>query len=180
MKKFLSYLFLIFTLSSCLKQTIPEAMMESEGKKLEASAASMSYQVNGVEVKNTVSDVENNVIGYRKLYCQKEPYDYLLSFVSSTGEINFWFYTDNLQIKNYVLRGSNGTKFLLYYNNTNGFVRYPSDSLSFNITALDKGRISGNFSGILTPSIVGGAPDTYGPAGSISITNGTFKNVPIF
>ena len=68
----------------------------------------------------------------------------------------------------------------LYYNNTNGYTRYASDSMSFNITAYGNGRVSGNFSGKLTPFIVGGAPDVFCTPGSISITNGSFENIPVF
>lgn len=180
MKIFLSFLFLIFTLSSCLKQTIAEAMQNSESNNVGDSDASISYRVNGTEVKTTLNQVQNNTTGYRRLYCQKDPAGYTLSFVSLTGELIFSFYTNTLQNKNYVYRGSNGTKFFLDYNNTNSYTRYPTDSMSFNITTIDNGHINGNFSGKLTPSIVGGAPDTYGASGSILITNGTFKNIPVF
>jgi hypothetical protein len=53
--------------------------------------------------------------------------------------------------------------------------------MSFNITSYSKGHISGNFSGILTPMIMAGNPNnTYGPSGSVSITKGSFKDVPVF
>jgi hypothetical protein len=187
MKQFSAYFLLAISLSSCLKQTIPGAMLKAEGQSSGGSAISMSYEVNGVLVKTTVNEANNNQGTYHQLSCEKTTYTinnanyyrYVLSLVSTSGELTFLFYTDSLQTKNYVYCGSYGTEHFLSYNNTNGYTRYASDSLSFNVTVYGNGRISGNFSGRLTPSIPGGAPDTFGTPGSIAIANGSFENVPV-
>jgi len=181
MKQLAVYLLLAVTLSSCLKETIAGAMMKSETGGSGSSAISMSYQVNGVLVQTTVNEVTNQLSTYYRLSCTKTTnYSYVLSFVSTSGELTFQFYTDSLKTRNYVYSGSNGTEHFLDYNNTNGYTRYAADSMSFNVTSYTNSRISGNFSGRLTPSIGGGAPDTYGTPGSILITNGSFDNVPVF
>jgi hypothetical protein len=187
MKQFAVYLLVLITLSSCLKQTIAGAMLESEVQSANGSTISMSYQVNGVQVNTTVNDATNQASGYRRLSCTKTPYTvgsvtnyrYALSFVSTSGELSFLFYTDSLKATNYVYKGSYGNEHFLYYNNTNGYTHVASDSLSFNITSYANRRISGNFSGRLTP-LVGGTASTYGTPGSIVITNGSFENVPVF
>jgi hypothetical protein len=70
---------------------------------------------------------------------------------------------------------------MLSFNGTNEYVHVPSDSMSFNITSYKDGRISGNFSGQLTPMVVAGYPNnTYGAPGSVLVTNGSFQNVPVF
>ena len=49
------------------------------------------------------------------------------------------------------------------------------------LVAIRRGHLSGNFSGALTPMISAGNPyNTYGTPGSVLITNGSFKNVPVF
>ena len=177
MKQFAAYLLLAITLSSCLKETIAGAMMKSETEALAGSSISMSYKVNGVLVQTTVNDLTN----YDRLSCTKtNNYSYVLSFGSSSGELSFQFYTDSLKTKNYVYSGTNGTQHFLSYNNTNGYARYATDSISFNVTSYTNRRISGNFSGRLTPSLVEGAnTTTYGTPGSILITKGSFDNVPV-
>jgi len=184
MKQFAVYFLVVITLSSCLKQTIPGAMLEAEGQS-SGGSASMSYQMNGVLIKTTANNANNNIGGYHQLLCEKATYTinnadyyrYVLSLGSTSGELTVLLYTDSLQTRNYVLRGTN--EHILSYNNTNAYTRYATDSMSVNITAYSNGRISGNFSGSLTPSIIEGAPTIYGDPGSISITNGTFENVPV-
>ena len=83
----------------------------------------------------------------------------------------------NTGTKNYVLGG--GNEHILSYNNRHAYTRYATDSMSINITAYSNGRISGNFSGKLTPFITEGLNPVYGDPGSVSITNGTFQNVPV-
>src|SRR4051794_12662022 len=130
MKQFLAYVLLAITLSSCLKETIPGAMLKAEEQRLGGSEISTSYQVNGALVQTTVNDANNNSWGYHRLSCEKATYSvnnngnyycYVLSLVSTSGELSFLFYTDSLQTKNYVYLGSYGTEHFLYYNNTNGY-----------------------------------------------------------
>src|SRR4051812_30276290 len=114
MKQVAVYFLLAITSSSCLKQTIPGAMLEAEGQGPNNSAISMSYEVNGALVKTCVNDANNNLGGHHQLSCEKTTYTinsanyyrYVLSMVSTSGELTFLFYTDSLQTKNYVYRGS--------------------------------------------------------------------------
>jgi len=91
------------------------------------------------------------------------------------------FFTDSLALGNYAYTGIYGDMFVLSYNGTDEFVHDLSDSISFNITSYSQGNISGNFSGRLTPMITAGNPNiTYGSPGSVLITKGSFKDVPVF
>src|SRR3954470_5366221 len=98
MKQFLAYVLVAITLSSCLKETIPGAMLKAEEQRLGGSAISMSYQVNGVLVKTTVNDATNYNGTYHQLSCEKATYSvndngnyyrYGLSFLSTSGELTF-------------------------------------------------------------------------------------------
>ncbi len=51
--------------------------------------------------------------------------------------------------------------------------------MSFTITSYSNGHISGNFSGVLTP-LADANNNVFGDPGSVIITNGSFKNVPVF
>jgi hypothetical protein len=52
--------------------------------------------------------------------------------------------------------------------------------MDFNITSYKDGRISGNFSGQLSPLVYQGYyANTYGTFGSVLIKNGSFNNVPV-
>ena len=185
MKQFGAYILVAILLSSCSKQSIADAMLQKEEQGSGVGAISMSYKVNGALVKTVVSDAGNQSGSFYKLSCKKDTYEingmnyprFVLSFLSTSGELAFVFNTDILKTTNYVYIGSYGTQQFLYYNNINGYTHYASDSLSFNITTNTNNRISGNFSGKLTPD--GPTPNTYGAPGSIAITNGTFENIPV-
>ena len=95
--------------------------------------------------------------------------------------MTFTFGTDSLTVGNYDYDGIYGDLFVLSYNGEDEFVHDPSDFISFNITSYSQGHISGNFSARLTPMITAGYPNNvYGPPGSVLVTNGSFKNVPVF
>lgn len=184
MKQFGAYILVAIVLSSCSKQSIADAMLQKEEQGSGGGSISMSYQVNGALVKTVVSDAANQG-SLKKLVCQKSFYDingmnyyrFVLSLGSTSSELVFLFYTDSIRTTNYVYRSSSGTQHFLYYNNINGYIHDATDSMSINITTNTNNRISGNFSGRLTPD--GPTPNTYGAAGSIAITNGTFENIPL-
>jgi hypothetical protein len=180
--KFYSIAVLVMTLfSSCLKQSIPDAMLASRNPDGKGSTtATLSYKINGNAVNISVDDADNqSLYPYYTLGCSKNQGYYNLDGVSNTGEITFSFYTDSLTVGNY--KYTAGEIFVTDYNNTNEFVYAPSDSMSINITSYQNGHISGNFSGVLTPMIAAGNPyNTYGTPSSVPITNGSFKNVPVF
>ena len=145
-------------LSSCLKQSIPDAMLASQNSGSQGGAtATLSYKINGNAVNISVNDAESQNPNYYTLGCTKSA-GYSLDALSSSGEFTFTFYTDSLTIGNYKYTG-----------------------MSFNVTSYKNGLISGNFSGQLTPMISAGNPNnTYGVPGSVLITNGSFLNVPVF
>ena len=179
MKFYLIAAVMAIFLSSCLKQSIPDAMLakNSSGN----ITATMSYKLNGNAVNISVDDADNQSINYYTLGCSKFAGYYSIEGLSDYGETVFVFYTDSLTVGNYNYIGTYGDMFFISYNGTNEYVHAPSDSMSFNITSYSNGHISGNFSGALTPMIAAGNPDNiYGTPGSVLITNGSFKNVPVF
>lgn len=165
-------------LSSCLKQSIPDAMLNSK----KSGTATLSYKINGNAVNISVNDADNqNTYPYYTLGCTKDAGFYSLSGISDAGETSFLFYTDSLAVGNYKYLGTYGDMFFIDYYNIAEYVHAPSDSMSFNITSYNNGHISGNFSGVLTPLVTPGAfNNIYGDPGSVLITNGSFKNVPVF
>jgi hypothetical protein len=174
MKFYCTIIISILLFSSCLKQSIPDAML---GKHA-GSTATLSYEFNGEAVNISVPDADNQMPGNYKLVCTKS-YFYLLQAVGG-GEFTFTFYTDSLTTGNYTYNNSFGDMFITDYNNHPSFVHYPGDNMNFNITSYSNGHISGNFSGQLTPLISAGNVDIYGTPGSVLITNGSFENVPVF
>ena len=182
MKFYLIGVVMVIVFSSCLKQSIPDAMLDPEHSGNGSKTATLSYEIDGNSVNISVPDADNqSTYPYRTLYCSKDLGNYNLSGVSNTGEITFSFYTDSLAVGNYKYTGANGEIFVTDYNNRNAFIFAATDSMSFNITSYNNGHISGNFSGVLTPMIAAGNPyNTYGAASSVSITKGSFKNIPVF
>jgi hypothetical protein len=182
MKFYLIATVVMIFLSSCLKESIPDAMLASKNSGGQAkTTATLSYEINGNAVNISVDDADNQDLYYYKLGCKKNPGYYALQGLSNSGEITFSFYTDSLTVGNYKYIGTYGDMFFTDYNGTNEYVHAPSDSMRFNITSYNNGYISGNFSGVLTPLII---PSTFnnifGTPGSVLITNGSFENVPVF
>ena len=176
---------MLILLQSCLKQSIADAMMDDKEKA--HGVATMTYEVNGNAVKNSVNDPRSQSPTGYQIGCSKYIYPgtnstvYSLDFLSTSGELSFIFYTDSLRLENYLYPFSYGEMYFASYNGTNQYVHDPADSLSFTITSYSKGQISGNFSGRLTPVIEEGEPNrVYGAGGSTLITKGSFKDVPVF
>lgn len=183
MRFYVIALLIAIFLSSCLKQSIPDAMLGSKNSGGQGTVtATLSYKINGNAVNISVNDADNqNTIPYYTLGCSKYAGYYNLDAISNSGETTFSFYTDTLTVGNYKYLGTYGDMFFISYNGADEYVHGASDSLSFNITSYNNGHISGNFSGVLTPLIAAGNPDnTYGTPGSVLITNGSFENVPVF
>jgi hypothetical protein len=172
----------MFLFSSCLKQSISDAMLHPKGSSgAGGGTASLSYELNGNPVKLTVADAGNQDPNAYTLGCTKSAGTYTFSGLCSTGETNFFFYTDSLAKIKYTYTGNYGDMFFISYNGQDEFVHVASDSLSFTITSYDKGYISGYFSGQLTPLVNASTINNdYGTPGSIKITNGSFQNVPVF
>ncbi|QEC68897.1 hypothetical protein FRZ67_16860 [Panacibacter ginsenosidivorans] len=172
MKFYCTTIIAILLFSSCLKQSIPDAMLGKHG----GGTATLSYEFNGEAVNISVPDADNQMPGNYKLACTKSGFYYLEAI--GGGEFAFTFFTDSLTVGNY--KYTSGDIFVTDYNNHPSFVHYPGDNINFNITSYSNGHISGNFSGVLTPLITPGTPDIYGTQGSVLITNGSFENVPVF
>ncbi len=171
---------MVIFLSSCLKQSIPDAMLHKNSAG--SITATLSYKINGNAVNISVDDADNQItIPFYTLGCSKFAGYYNLDAISSSGETTFSFYTDTLTVGNYKYLGTYGDMFFISYNGANEFVHAASDSMSLNITSYNNGHISGNFSGVLTPLITSGAVNNiFGDPGSVLITNGSFQNVPVF
>jgi|GEM_PF-1087628 len=178
-------------LSSCLKQSIADAMLANQNSGTQGGGspgvATMSYSVNGNTVSNSVNDPDGQSPAAYQLGCSKTLYPgtnsaiYSLDLLSSTGEMSFTFFTDSLKVGNYSYTSSYGDMYVLSYNGTSEYVHAPLDSISVNITSYTKGHINGNFSGRLTPMVTAGSPtNTYGAPGSVLITKGVFKDIPVF
>ncbi len=190
MRQLLIYFLMIISLSSCLKQSIADAMLAEENSGNHGNSpavATMTYAVNGNTVTNSVNDPDSQMPTSYQLGCSKILYPgtnstvYNLDCVGTTGEMTFTFFTDSLTVGNYLYTGVYGDLFVLDYNNISDFVHDPADSISFNITSYSNGHISGNFAGRLTPMTAAGYPtNTYGSPGSVLITKGSFKDVPVF
>ena len=181
MKSYLITAVISILLSSCLKQSIPDAMLASQNSGGQGGAtATLSYKINGNAVNISVNNAESQNPNYYTLGCTKST-GYSLDGLSSSGEITFTFYTDSLTIGNYKYTGNYGDMYFISYNGQDEYAHVSSDSMSFNVTSFKNGLISGNFSGQLTPMISAGNPNnTYGVPSSALITNGSFQNVPVF
>jgi hypothetical protein len=159
-------------LSSCLKQSIPDAMLSTSGKH--KITATLSYEINGNLVTVSVDDADHQGPGIHMLECVKSN-GYILSAVSFTGELVFTFFTDSLKVGSYSYPGNLGPTYVTDFQGKPCYFYYATDNMNFNVTNRQDRYISGNFSGRLTPmpNNVPGVPS------SVSITNGSFNNVPI-
>jgi len=181
----------ILLLSSCFKQSIADAMIADQNPGTQGggspNVATMTYAVNGTTVSASVNDPDGQSPTAYQLGCSKMLYPgtnstiYSLDLLSTTGELAFTFLTDSLKVGNYIYTSIYGDMFILSYNGADEYVHAAKDSISFNITSYTKGHISGDFSGRLTPMVTAGYPtNTYGAPGSVLITKGVFKNIPVF
>lgn len=170
---------MVIFLSSCLKQSIPDALLQQNSGGNSNVTATLSYEVNGNAVNLSVNDAANQDPNSYSLGCTKSLGEYFLDGLTNTGEFTFHFITDSLAVGNYKYTSIYGPQYFLSYNGSADYVYNGYDSLSFNITSYKNGLISGNFSGLLTP-LIDPNNNTYGTTSSVIITNGSFKNVPIF
>ncbi len=180
MKSCIIALTMAIFLSSCLKESIPEAMLNKKNRT--RVTATFSYKINGNPVSLTVEDVDNQVtVPYYMLGCTKNSGNYMLSASVNTGSTMLYFRTDSLAPGNYKnTTATIGENWVLDYLNRAEFLHAPTDSMSINITSHINGHINGNFSGVLTPLLDGNIPYTFGTSSSVSITEGAFSNVPVY
>lgn len=178
MKFYLIIAAITILLPSCLKQSIPDAMLGISGKQTKITAT-LRYEINGNLVSITVEDADRQGPGIHTLECVKSS-NYVLSGITSSGDFVFTFFTDSLKVGNYNYASSYGPMYISTFQGKAQYVYGPTDHMSFNVTTYKDGHISGNFSGQLTPVITPGFPNNiYGVPGSVSIKNGSFTNVPV-
>lgn len=181
MKSYIISVTIAVFLSSCLKESIPEAMLNKKnGPKV---TATFSYKLNGTPVSLTVDDVRNqNTVPYYTIGCSKIPGRYEMFAMLEAGGISLSFFTDTLSVKNYNYTVADvGEKDVLDYFNQTEFLHAATDRISINITSHNNEYVSGNFSAVLTPMVNGGTiPYIFGTPSSIVVTEGSFKNVPVF
>lgn len=168
--------------SSCLKESIADAMLSSNngGRGGSGTTAILRYKINGTPVNISVKDADNQNPNYYTLGCAKSN-GYSLDALSITGEFSFVFYSDSLITGTYNYIGRDGDMYFIRYNGTDEYVHDPLDSMSITIAKYDKGHISGYFSGKLTPLVASSTINNiYGAGGSVLITDGSFQNIPVF
>ena len=115
MKQLLVASLAMILLSSCLKQSIVDAMIASQQSGAQGSGspgvATMTYAVNGNTVTNSVKDPDSQMPTAYQLGCSKTLYPgtsstvYILDCVGTTGEMTFTFPTDSLTVGNYIYTG---------------------------------------------------------------------------
>ena len=160
-------------MSSCLKQSIPDAMRGLSGKQSRITAT-LSYEINGEPVSITVDDADHQGTGIHTLECVKSN-GYILSAVGSSGELVFTFLTDSLEVGSYNYPAAWGQTYVTDFQGTPQYVYNPSDNMNFFVSQYKDGHINGTFSGQLTPM-----PNNMpGDPGSVLIKNGLFNNIPI-
>ncbi len=184
MKKLLIFVFLSLCLSSCLKDSISDAMIKSENASTtnssNANPATITYTVNGTIVNVVIKNPDKQSPTNYLLGCTKESNNQYYLASESGGNLIFFFYTDSLKVGRYHSYVNNNSP-LLDFSNVASYHAYATDSLGLKITSFSKGHISGTFSGRLTPLIeVVNYKNIYGKPGSTIITDGSFKNVPVF
>jgi hypothetical protein len=178
MKFHLMLVAITILLSSCFKQSIADAMLNTPGKQNKITAT-LSYEINGNLVAISVDDADHQGAGSRRLSCEKSG-GYVLSALGNSGDFVFTFYTDSLKVGNYRYTTNYGAEYVTTFQGYPEYVHGPTDYMNFNVTTYNNGHISGNFSGQLTPAIAQGYPNNvYGTPGSVLIKNGSFTNIPI-
>lgn len=172
---------LIF-LSSCLKQSIADAMLDEKNSGGRGKiTATLSYSVNGNPVNLSVSNAFSQNPDTYTLGCSKPDDHYILTGLTSTGDFNFLFYTDSITVGTYEYDAGWRENYFMSYNGQSEFIYGGSDFMKLTVTSYTNGHISGNFTGRLTPLVMAGSVNNiYGDPGSILITNGLFENVPVF
>ena len=128
---------MMVVMSSCLKQSIADAMLNEDGTK--KITATLSYEINGNKINVLAPDADNQVVGNRKLYCEKGN-GFVLSALVDNGDFVYTFFTDSLRIGNYQYLGSYGPSYVTTFQGWPQYVYAASDRMIFTITA-NSGRL---------------------------------------
>src|SRR4029077_15885221 len=110
MKQLLIAFLMILFLSSCLKQSIADAMIAQNSATQHGNApgvATMTYLINGNTVTTSVNDPDSQSPYSFQLGCSKIFYPgatnplYNIDCISTSGELTFTFGTDSLSVGHY-------------------------------------------------------------------------------
>jgi hypothetical protein len=145
---------------------------------------SVEFKVNGVAVKMVYSNYRYRYL----LFFDKTPayavgYRYFLNGSEMNSNLELNIFTDTLETKNYHYDSSDvatNTGYVitlrLTYNGQTSIIHYKDDFADFNISSHKNSRVSGTFSGRLTPEAI---PIGFGEPGSITITEGKINDVKV-
>src|SRR5215203_4218715 len=133
MKFYLIIAAITILLPSCLKQSIPDAMLGISGKQIKITAT-LRYEINGNLVSITVEDADRQGPGIHTLECVKSS-NYVISGITSSGDFVFTFFTDSLKVGNYNYTSSYGPMYVTTFQGKAQYVYGPTDHMSFNVTA---------------------------------------------
>lgn len=159
---------------SCFKKSIADAMLDSA----KGGTATLRYEINGNSYSASVRDADNRYGGYYTLYCQKSSGYYEFGGETNGGSIGFFMVTDSLKPGNYKYTAS--YTYVTDFNGQPCYIAGGTDNMSINVTSYKGGRVSGNFTGQLTPSAMQtSSGPVFGTYGSVLIKNGSFSNVPV-
>ena len=170
-------IFIFFNLS-CKKSSSSSGTIKSD-------PGSIEFKINGTSVKMIYS---NDVYQYFLSFFKTPPFStgarYFLNGSGSDSNIELNIFTDTLETKNYHydsvdVAGYPGyviTLRLTYHGQTS-VINYKDDFADFNISSHKNSRVSGTFTGKLTPEAV---PIGFGEPGSINITEGKINDVKVF
>jgi hypothetical protein len=166
---FLLLVILIFI--SCIKDSTNQT----------TNSGSIQYKVNG-------NDVSFDIFGYSTdqyaiIWKQFPPTTistrYTLTAKTGANGLVFTIPTDSLKQTVYHYDSTAlfvGAAQFVRYNGVGSFVSTKNDYFDIIVTAYSNGRVSGTFSGKLTPSDSLG---TIGPPSSVTVTEGKFNNVEV-
>jgi hypothetical protein len=182
MKQLFLFLIIVIVGTSCLKESIADAMLHSQSSGTDV--ASLSFEVNGKLIQQSVYTVHQSDQNYQ-LACFRTAYtggiNYDFDFLTPLGEFTNAINTDSLKPGQYINQGFAGGLFVFDDQNRNYFLTFSTDTVSFTITSNKNGFISGNFNARLTELVSqSGNTNSYGTPGSCVITKGTFSNIPVY
>ena len=176
----MKYLFfgiaVIFFLFSCSQSTDPSPTQQPSlyGK--------ISYKVNGQLVTfDNANIINGEYCIFAKQLSGSLPYTrYLFNGQKGLNELLvFPIKTDSLSVRNYYIDSANIPPADIIYTSHNGQTSdlfFSTDFFSINITSHSNGKISGNFTGKMTPFSIS-TPINYDLRGTVQITEGIIDNV---
>jgi hypothetical protein len=173
---YLSIIFISFNLS-CKKSN-------SNSGPTTPDPGFVEFKINGTPVKMIYS---NYVYQYSLLFFKIPPINtrtrYSLDGTLLNNEIELNIFTDTLEAKNYHYDSVDVAGYSNYvitlrvtYQGQTSVINYKDDFADFNISSYKNSRVSGTFTGKLTPEAI---PIGFGEAGSINITEGKINDVKV-